>query len=57
MFGFENNREDITGKILIDGYDREFKDVSKEGRYAGKQLFLSGTRLKEGTGEPVSHLN
>ena len=36
-FGFKNNPVDITGKILIDGYDREVKDASKEGRYAGKQ--------------------
>ena len=36
-FGFKNNRVDITGKILIDGYDREVKDGSKEGRHARKQ--------------------
>lgn len=36
-FGFANNREGISGEALRDAYERELKDASKEGRYAGKQ--------------------
>ena len=36
-FGFANNREGISGEDLRDAYERELKDASKEGRYAGKQ--------------------
>ena len=36
-FGFAYNREDISVEALRDAYERELKDASKEGRYAGKQ--------------------
>ena len=36
-FGFAYSREDISVEALRDAYERELKDASKKGRYAGKQ--------------------
>ena len=38
-------------------YERELKDSSKKDCYAGKQWFLSGTRLEDGPVAPVSNWN
>ena len=41
MFGFENNWEDITGKVLRDAYAWKLKDAAKESCGADKQWLMS----------------